>query len=99
MPPMPVAMAVPMRSGAGWFGMSSSASATASRAAAMASCTKRSVRRTSLRSSATVGSKSLTSQAKVTGASEASKSVIGAAPLRPGQEPFPARLAVECRAA
>ena len=44
-PPMPVATEVPMRCGSGWAGCRGSASAQASRAAATAICTKRSVRR------------------------------------------------------
>ena len=82
-PPMPVAMAAPMRSASG--SISSRAWSTASRAAATASWQKRSVRRAVFLSIATVGSKSLTSQAILTGDSEASKSVIGPPPGRPAR--------------
>src|SRR4051794_30102060 len=63
--------------------MSIPESASAIRAAATTSCAKRSMRRACLNSIHCAGSKSLTSQANLTGKSETSNCVIGPAPDSP----------------
>ena len=80
-PPMPVAIAAPIRSGS--LAMSRPESRSASRAAATIRCAKRSIRRACLRSMNSVASKSFTSQAKCTEYPLESNWVISAAPERP----------------
>ena len=80
-PPIPVATDAPTRSAS--FAITIPLSASAWRAAAMASCAKRSIRRAVLCSIHTVGSKSCTSHAKWTSYSESSNCVIGPAPDSP----------------
>ena len=63
-PPMPVAIAAPIRWASG--SISRPESETACRAAARIRCVNRSIRRAALRSIQSVGSKSFTSQAKCT---------------------------------
>ena len=68
--------------------MSMPESASAWRAAATIICAKRSIFRALRLSIQSVGSKSFSSQANFTGKSDASKSVIGPAPLSPAQRLF-----------
>src|SRR5262249_44095310 len=75
--------AAPTRSGSD--AMSIPLSLSAMRAAESASCEKRSMRRDCLRSIHVVGSKSLSSQAKRTAYSLASKCLIGPAPDSPAR--------------
>src|SRR5215211_2104669 len=78
-PPMPLPMMTPVRSGDGNF-PSSPACVTAWWAAASANCAKRSYRRASLRSMYNRGSNPFTSQANRTDSFSGSNLVIGAAP-------------------
>ena len=80
-PPMPLAIETPISSRFAAV-ICNAALRTASLVAATASCTKRSVRRASLRSICWVGSKPFTSAAKRVSKPVASKSVIGPMPLR-----------------
>src|SRR6478672_5006755 len=82
MPPMPLPMMTPVRSGEGNL-PSSPACDTAWCAAAMANCAKRSYRRASFRSMYFSGSKPFTSQAKRTDSFWGSNFVIRAAPEVP----------------
>src|SRR6185312_5402983 len=84
MPPIPLPMTTPVRSGEGNF-PSRPAWVTAWCAAARANCAKRSYRRASLRSMYCRGSKPLTSQAKRTDSLCGSNLVIGAAPGVPAR--------------
>jgi hypothetical protein len=81
MPPIPVPMRTPTRVGSA--AMSTPDCATASRAATMASCEKRSIRRLSLRPIASAGSNPFNSPANLVSKPSASKRVIGAMPERP----------------
>ena len=87
-PPMPVPMMVPTRSGFSAL-MSSLASSTAILAAATANCTFRSIWRTAFLSPTYfTGSKSFTSPAMRTGKSAASNSVMGPMPDFPAISAF-----------
>jgi len=85
-PPMPTPMAVPVRSSSG-TGTGSPASARASRAAAMASCATRAIRRASLKFMYWAGSNPLTSPAICTGTVDESNRVMVSTPDRPATRP------------
>ena len=82
-PPMPLDRITPVRSGAAET--SSPLSARASAAAARANWAKRATLRTSRRSRTPLGSKSLTSAARVQGRAEGSNWVMGPMPQRPSR--------------
>ena len=84
-PPIPVAIAAPMRAASG--SISSPESASAWRAAATIRCAKRSIRRACLNGMYSVASKSFTSQAKWTVNRLESNWVISPAPERPASRP------------